>query len=122
MTLAAASVPPLPIACIMSRKGIIPHYRVLNVSACRETPYILFALAIFFGFVGFYIPFCYIQAYSIDKWSMKKQLALYLLTMINAGAVYGHIVSSYHNEMMPLVLKAGNHPSTECPSHLCGNF
>ena len=78
----------------MSRKAIVPHHRVLDMSAWREIPYILFALAIFFGFVGFYIPFCYIQAYSIDKSVMEKQLALYLVAMINAGAFFGRIVSS----------------------------
>ena len=65
------------------------------MSAWRELPYLLLAVAIFFGLVGFYVPFCYIQAYSTDKAIMSKELAFYLLPILSAGAFLGRIVSLY---------------------------
>lgn len=92
MALIAAGTLLLPVACTMSQKRLPQRHCALDLSAWREAPYVLFALAIFFGFVGFYVPYCYVQAYSIDKEIMAEHLSFYLLPIINAGAFFGRIV------------------------------
>ena len=101
IALIAAGTLLLPLACMMSRQKTTERHRILDLSAWRELPSILLALAIFFGFVGFYIPFCYIQASSTDRSIMDKQLAFYLLPILNAGAFFGRIVSSQNLLLFP---------------------
>ena len=74
------------------RIGTPERHRILDLSAWRELPYSLFALAIFLGFVGFYAPFCYIQEFSTNKAIMTDDLVFYLLPVLNAGAIFGRIV------------------------------
>ena len=85
----------LPLIVTKMHRSTSEHHGVLDMSAWRELPYLLLAVAVFFGFVGFYVPFCYVQAYSIDKAIMSKELAFYLLPILSAGAFFGRIVSLY---------------------------
>lgn len=93
MALLATIALALPLACALKQQRKDAYRRMLDLSAWRELPYTLFALAIFFGFLGFYVPFCYVQQYSIDKLDMGEYLAFYLLAILNAGAFLGRIVS-----------------------------
>jgi MFS family permease len=66
-----------------------------DLSAFKELPYVLFCVAMFFGFVGFYGPVYYIQPYAIQKRITSENLGFYLLPMLNAASIPGRIVPNF---------------------------
>lgn len=67
--------------------------RTFDTSALRDIPFMLFTSSSLFGFVGLYIPFFYVQLYSIQKIRAQKGLVPYFLPLLNAGSFFGRIVS-----------------------------
>jgi len=72
----------------------------------------LFSSSALFGFIGLYIPFFYVQLYSIQRKAAQGSLITYLLPLLNAGSFLGRIVSAIlsvlpHNETD--LLKIPNH-------------
>ncbi|OJI83159.1 hypothetical protein ASPTUDRAFT_57117 [Aspergillus tubingensis CBS 134.48] len=67
--------------------------RVLTeFSAFKEIPYSLFCVAMFFGYIGFFNPIFYIEAYAIQKHVIGEPLAFYLVSILNAASVPGRII------------------------------
>ncbi|RAK90099.1 MFS general substrate transporter [Aspergillus costaricaensis CBS 115574] len=67
--------------------------RVLTeFSAFKQIPYTLFCAAMFFGYIGFFNPIFYIEAYAIQKHAVGEPLAFYLVSILNAASVPGRIV------------------------------
>lgn len=58
-----------------------------------EAPFSLFSTAMFFGFMGLYVPFFYIQIYALESTYIDKNLAFYLPVLLNTGSFFGRIVS-----------------------------
>lgn len=79
------------------RVRIVPKQRrkLLQLSAFKEMPFVLFCLALFLGFVGFYGPVFYLQVYAIQENIMSANLAFYLLPMLNAASIFGRVVPNY---------------------------
>ncbi|OOF92824.1 hypothetical protein ASPCADRAFT_54322 [Aspergillus carbonarius ITEM 5010] len=69
--------------------------RMFEAEAWREPPFVLFSLATFFGFMGMYMPFFYVQSYAMDNKIMDENLAFYLLSITNAASVFGRIVPNF---------------------------
>ncbi len=66
--------------------------RLLNVDVLKELPFLLFNLGTFFGFMGIYVAYFYIQLYAIEVApQVPSTVATNLLTIINAGSV-GRII------------------------------
>ncbi|KNG80379.1 MFS monocarboxylate transporter, partial [Aspergillus nomiae NRRL 13137] len=79
--------------CVMCVRQAPNHRRVLTeLSAFKETPYALFCLAMFFGYIGFFNPIFYIEAYAIQKHAMAEPLAFYLVSILNAASVPGRSI------------------------------
>lgn len=55
-------------------------------------PFTFFACAMFFGFLGLYIPFFYVQLYSIEHAIVDTSLVFYLVPLLNAASLFGRIV------------------------------
>ncbi|GFF27512.1 monocarboxylate permease homologue, mch4 [Aspergillus udagawae] len=72
----------------------VPKQRrfLTEFSAFKEVPYALFCMAMFFGYIGFFNPIFYIEAYAIQKHAMGEALAFYLVSILNAASVPGRIV------------------------------
>lgn len=68
--------------------------RLFDATAWRETSYLLLAFSSFFGFLGLYIPFFYVQLYSIEHDIVDADLVFYLLPLLNAGSFFGRLVSN----------------------------
>ncbi len=83
----------VPLAGMKMRVKPSVQRRIFEPAAWREAPYTLFALGTFFGFMGLYIPFFYVQIYSIKENILGENLAFYLLVLLNAGSFFGRIVS-----------------------------
>lgn len=71
--------------------------RLLQLSAFKEAPFALLSIAEFFGFMGFYVPFFYIQSYAINgsKTNLDTSLAFYLLIILNAASLFGRIIPNF---------------------------
>ena len=79
--------------CVMQMRHTPQQKRLLtDFSAFKEAPYTLFCIAMFFGYVGFFIPIFYIEPYALKEKVMGENLAFYLVPMLNAASVPGRIV------------------------------
>lgn len=87
----------LAISVAVMRVRVLPKQkrRLLELSAFRETPFLMFSVAEFFGFMGLYIPFFYATTYAVDKTPMSDNLAFYMLPIMNAGSVFGRIIPNF---------------------------
>ncbi|KIW08340.1 uncharacterized protein PV09_01258 [Verruconis gallopava] len=65
---------------------------LVDWSALRQPEYVLFVTGSFVGFLGLYSLFFYVQSYAIAKGLMDRNLAFYLLSMLNAASAFGRTV------------------------------
>lgn len=82
-----------PIICMRMRVKPSAARRLFDVTAWAEPAYVVYAFAMFFGFLGLYIPFFYVQLYSIEEHIVGPSLAFYLLPILNAASFFGRLVS-----------------------------
>ncbi|KAK0727802.1 putative monocarboxylate permease [Lasiosphaeria miniovina] len=92
------------------RKSGLP---LVNVAALRDPAFALWLVAVFFTFVGLYVPFFFVEKYALSI-GVSSDLAFYLLIIMNAGSVPGRIVPSMIADkvgnmsiMIPAVLFSG---------------
>lgn len=59
----------LAVSLSVMRTRILPARKraLLDLPAFKEAPFVLFTLGMFFGFMGMYIPFFYVQSYAIEE-------------------------------------------------------
>lgn len=69
--------------------------QVLDLEAFRDLTYVLFCFGVFFGFMGVYIPFFYIELYAIQKCNTGPELTSYLLVIVNSGSLFGRLIPNY---------------------------
>jgi len=98
------------------RVRTIPDSRrkFLDLAAFKEPPYALFVLGTFLGFMGLYVVFFYVQTYAIQDNITNENMAFYLLSVLNAGSVFGRIIPNYIadrtgplNMIIPCALMSG---------------
>lgn len=61
----------------------------------NDKPYLLFCTAEFFGFMGVYIVFFYMQLYALTRCKTGNTTASLLLPIINAGSLVGRLIPNY---------------------------
>ena len=83
----------MPIVCMRVRVKPGAARRLIDSSAWQEPPFLLLSVAEFLGFMGLYVPFFYVQLYAIQKTDIDEHLAFYLVTLLNAGSLFGRLVS-----------------------------
>lgn len=69
--------------------------RWLDLSAWKEVSYVLFACSAFFGFLGIYIPFFYVQLYALQQGIVNSDFVFYLLPLLNTGSLFGRLVGNH---------------------------
>ena len=67
----------------------------LDLTAFKSKPYLLFCIAVFFGFMGIYITFFYIQLFALERTDVSSSLASYLLSIINAASTIGRVIPNF---------------------------
>ena len=68
--------------------------RLFDFNTWTEPAFVTFACAGFCGSIGLYIPYFYVQTYSFEHGIVARgNLFVYLVALINAGSVFGRIVS-----------------------------
>lgn len=66
-----------------------------NVITTNDQPFTLLMMGMFFGYMGIYITYCYIEIYADEVCNMAPGLASYILTITNCGALLGRLVPNY---------------------------
>lgn len=69
--------------------------KLWEFSAFKEKPFTLFTIGAFFGFMGLYIPFFYVQSYAIEEQIMDVNTAFYMLSILNASSIGGRILPNF---------------------------
>lgn len=83
----------IPVAGMRSRFQPRTVRKLFDKTVLREPDYVLFTFATFFGYLGLYIPYFYIQLYSESNSLITDDLNFYLLAVMNAAGFFGRIVS-----------------------------
>lgn len=81
----------VPCAVIKPRMRPPGRRKLIDTSMLKEIPYDIFNLATFFGFVGQYIPYFFIEQYAAEH---GMSLGIYMLTFLNVGSIPGRILPS----------------------------
>lgn len=67
----------------------------LDLTAFKAKPYLVFCVGTFFGFMGIYVTFFYIQLYALEQTDMDTNLSSYLLSIINATSTLGRLIPNF---------------------------
>ncbi|KAI8629777.1 MFS general substrate transporter [Xylariaceae sp. FL1651] len=87
-----------PIPLIFMRPRVPPPKQkraFLDNTAFTDVPFILCGVASFFAFLGLYVPFFYIQLYTIRFSLASTDFSGYLVTLLNAGSVFGRLLPNF---------------------------
>jgi predicted MFS family arabinose efflux permease len=84
----------LSIPLLAMKVRVLPAEKrpLIDWSALRQLEYVLFVLGMLVGFLGLYSLFYYVQSYAITKGLMSRDLAFYLLSMLNAASAFGRLL------------------------------
>ncbi|THC96239.1 hypothetical protein EYZ11_004273 [Aspergillus tanneri] len=69
--------------------------KLIQIAAYKEPAFVMFAVAMFLGFLGFYNFLFYVQSFAIDAGIVDSSLGFYLLSMLNAGSTIGRILPNF---------------------------
>ena len=83
----------LPVAGMRTRVKPPAVRRIFDRNAWNDPEFILYAIALFIGYAGTYVPYFYVQLYCIEQDIITGNLNLYLLPTMNASGFFGRIVS-----------------------------
>lgn len=81
-----------PVIFMKARLSPASRRRIVDLAAWQEVPYLMFGIGVFLIFMGFYIPFFYVQIYAIEKGILSQNMGFYLLALLNAGSFFGRLV------------------------------
>lgn len=100
---------------------------LIDWTAFKSAPFMVFTLGSFAGFMGLFMFFFYIQLYAITKHVTDENLAFYLLSMLNAASIFGRIIPNFIadkvgplNIIVPCALISGILVFTLIPIHNLG--
>lgn len=65
------------------------------ISAFKELAYAWFTVAMFFGYMGLYIPIDYVSSFAGNKLRATKDMTFYMVPILNAGSIFGRIIPNY---------------------------
>jgi MFS family permease len=79
---------------IVMKVRVLPPTRraLIDPSAFKHVPFVMFCLASFVTFCGLFQPFFFVQSYSLADHIAGETLTFYLLSILNATSVFGRIV------------------------------
>ncbi|AEO53663.1 hypothetical protein MYCTH_2295309 [Thermothelomyces thermophilus ATCC 42464] len=83
----------IPIACMRTRLPPSARRRsLIDRSALRDVPYVLYVVGGVFAFLTLYVTFFYITLFATSRHVASDSFAPYLVTLLNAGSVLGRII------------------------------
>ncbi|EPE34292.1 MFS general substrate transporter [Glarea lozoyensis ATCC 20868] len=84
--------------CCVGIKPRVPPRRtgaIIDIASFKDVPYILFAIAMFFTFLGTYIAFYYVGSFARSIIGLPYAESINLLVCMNAVGVIGRVLPSY---------------------------
>lgn len=92
----------LLLSIVLLRPRMTPTTRrsFIAVRAFKEPAYAWFTMAVFFGYMGLYIPIDYVSSYARNKLKTNKDMTFYMVPILNAGSIVGRIVPNYMADWM----------------------
>ena len=85
----------VPLAGMKQRIPTRGLHQAVSLVHFKDGPYLLFCIAEFFGFMGIYVAFFYVQLYSLSECNTSPRIGSLLLAVINAGSFFGRLVPNY---------------------------
>ncbi|KAI1400226.1 MFS general substrate transporter [Hypoxylon fuscum] len=86
----------IPLAFMRPRVASPKRKRAfIDKTALRDVPFLSFAGAGLFAFMGLYVPFFYLPLYGLHYGVAPPPLNAYLVTLLNAGSVFGRILPNF---------------------------
>lgn len=83
----------IPIAFMRTRVPPTGRARaIIDKSALRDAPYLVFVVAGLFAFLTLYVPFFYITLFATSHGTTTESFAPYLVTLLNVGSVFGRVI------------------------------
>lgn len=81
----------IPLLCLRQRIPATACRDLIRLAELRNTSFMLYNFGTFFGFMGIYVVFFYIQIYAISETLISESLSFYLVSILNAGGLLGRI-------------------------------
>lgn len=119
----------LLIPIIVMKPRVLPAAKraLIDWTAFKSAPFLVFTMGTFIGFMGLFMFFFYIQLYALTKNITDQNLAFYLLPMLNATSILGRIIPNFIadkvgplNIIVPCALLSGILIYTLIPVHNLG--
>lgn len=87
----------VPVIWMRSRTLTKKFVRLIdwNTITTKDHAFMVLIIGMFFGYMGIYITFCYIEIYAHEVCNMAPSLASYILPITNSGAFLGRLVPNY---------------------------
>jgi len=85
----------IPISVLQMRFKPTQARRLFDTTAWKDSRYSVFACASLVGYIGLYIPWFYANSFAISKKVVNGHLAVYLVSILNAGSFFGRITLTY---------------------------
>jgi predicted MFS family arabinose efflux permease len=73
---------------------------LVDSSALKDVPYILFNCGLLFGFMGIYVIFYYIELYALLESNVAPTLANFILVIVNASSILGRLIPPFYADKM----------------------
>lgn len=86
----------VPLATMKQRIRPSARRKLFNAASFTDIPFMVFNLGVFFGFMGVYVPFYYVQLYALQECHMDKSFSFYLLVIINATSTVGRVLPNFY--------------------------
>ncbi|KAI6084894.1 major facilitator superfamily domain-containing protein [Hypoxylon rubiginosum] len=86
----------IPVFLMKANAPPRPARSLVDRSAFRDVPFLMFSLGLFFGLMGFYIVLNYIELLALSRTDITPNLAGYLLVIINAASLPGRLIPGYY--------------------------
>ena len=85
-------------AAMRAAKRTVPRQKprsLVDTRAFRELPFVVYALALFFLYAGFWVPFFYVPSYAKLSLHLSDDLSFYMLAITNAATLFGRILPAF---------------------------
>ncbi|KAI0839342.1 major facilitator superfamily domain-containing protein [Hypoxylon sp. FL0890] len=90
----------IPVFLMKANAPPRPARSLVDRSAFKDAPFLVFILGLFFGVMGFYIVLNYIELLALARTNTTPHLAGYLLVIINAASLPGRLVPGYYADQI----------------------
>jgi len=85
----------VPNFCMKVRVLPAERRKIIDTTAFKSLPFMLFCIGAFITFCGLYMPFFFLQTYAIANKITTEDFAFYLLSLLNAASIFGRIVPNF---------------------------